>query len=73
MEQQAREPTPEQKSIIRKHMLIADTWLVVEETDIYLTVVYRHGKSKKKLDKRIDLWKEEKDVSANDKQEVLQE
>lgn len=52
---EAAEPTKEQKHIIRAHMLIADMWKVLEETKTHLTVVYRHGKSKKKLDKRIHL------------------
>lgn len=55
-----REPTKEQKHIIRAHMLIADTWQVLEETEKHLIVIYRYGKSRKKLDKRINLWKEKK-------------
>lgn len=51
------EPTNEQKHIIRAHMLIADMWLVKDETPETLTVAYRHGKAEKKLDKSIDLWK----------------
>lgn len=71
--EEAREPTSEQKAVIRANKLISDMWLVLEETETYLTVIYRHGKSKKKLDKRVDLWKEGKDVSANNQSEVLQE
>ena len=52
-----KEPTNEQKHILRNHMLISDMWLVKEETPKMLIVVYRYGKMEKKLDKSIDLWK----------------
>lgn len=63
---EAGEPTFEQKAVIMGNMLFSDMWLVLAETETHLTVRYRYGKSKKKLDKRVSLWKEKKDVSAND-------
>lgn len=51
------EPSKEQKYIIQAHMLFSDMWLVKEETSDVLVVVYRHGKSEKRLNKNADLWK----------------
>ena len=64
---EVREPTKEQKHIIRAHMLIPDTWQVLEEKENHLIVIYKYGKSRKKLDKSINLWteKEKKDVSGD--------
>lgn len=52
-----KEPTREQKHIIRANMLFSDMWLVKEETPDMLVVVYRYGKTEKQLDKNVNLWK----------------
>ena len=45
---------------MRNHKLNAANWMVQEETDTHLVVVYKFGKTVKKLDKSVNLWKEEK-------------
>lgn len=62
---EAAEPTKEQKYIIRAHMLIPDTWQVMEETENHLIVICKYGKSRKKLGMRINRWKEKRDVSGD--------
>lgn len=54
---QPKRPTRKQKEIIRNHMLIPENWMVVKEDDCYLTVVYKHGKTMKRLDKTVDKWR----------------
>lgn len=55
---QPKAPTRRQKEIIKNHMLIWQNWMVVEETEQYLVVIYKHGKTQKKLNKNVDKWKE---------------
>jgi hypothetical protein len=52
-----KEPTRKQRSIILRNMLNSDYWLVVEETEHELVVIYRHGKTVKRLDKHVNVWK----------------
>ena len=56
---QPKRPTREQKSIISNHKLIAKNWMVVEETEDELVVMYKFGKTVRNLKKDVNLWKEE--------------
>lgn len=56
---QPKKPTRRQKGIIRNHKLLPDNWMVREETETHLIVVYKHGKKERKLDKSVNLWKED--------------
>lgn len=57
---QPKRPTRNQKQIIRAHMLIPDNWMIRQETEEELIIVYKHGKTVKRLKKDVNLWKGEK-------------
>lgn len=60
-EREAAEKTnAEQKQIIRAHALIPDNWMVQQDTEEELIVVYKHGKTVKRLKKDVNLWKGDK-------------
>lgn len=54
---QPKRPTREQKAIISNHKLIPNNWMVVEETEDELVVIYKFGKTVKHLKKDVNLWK----------------
>lgn len=55
---QPDKPTRKQKEIISNHKLNPRNWMVREETDTHLIIVYKFGPTVKKLDKSKNLWKE---------------
>lgn len=57
---QPKRPTREQKAIITNHKLNANNWMVKEETEDELVVIYKFGKTEKHLKKDVDLWKGKK-------------
>lgn len=57
---QPKSPTLRQKQIITNHKLIANNWMVVEETEDELVVIYKYGKTVKHLKKDVNLWKGKK-------------
>lgn len=52
------EPNPRQSQIIWQNKLNPRNWIVQEETETKLIVIYRYGKTEKELDKNVNLWKE---------------
>ena len=57
---QPKRPNREQKAIISNHKLIANNWMVEEETEDELVVIYKFGKTVKHLKKDVDLWRKGK-------------
>lgn len=55
---QPKRPTRAQKDVISKHKLNPDNWMVQEETQTHLIIVYKFGPTVKRLDKSKNLWKE---------------
>lgn len=49
-----------QKQIIWNHKLNAANWMAQEETDTHLVIVYKFGKTVKKLDKKCKSMEGEK-------------
>lgn len=57
---QPKKPTRKQKEIIANHKLNPRNWMIQEETETHLIIVYKYGPTVKKLDKNHkNLWKED--------------
>lgn len=53
------EPDSRQRAVIKDHMLLPEHWMVEKEDRQYLYLIYKHGKSRKKLKKGVNLWQKQ--------------
>ncbi len=56
MDKELRQPDHQQEAVIFANGLNSRNWFVKSDDGKKITIVYKYGKSKKELDKKINIW-----------------